>query len=166
MARHARQIPGEDVTHFEPPRKTRQSGPVNMQPPLTPMIDVTFLLLLYFLLACQFRENEGQIPGSLPELGPSRPTMTEIKPIKIVIMRTGGDDGTSGVVYHLGSRDVGISQPGKLYGALEGQKSLPGQSAESQVLIQPRDDVAWEYVVEAFAQSVRAGFEKIGFASE
>ena len=41
-----------------------------LQPPLTPMIDVTFQLLLFFLLTCEFRPTEGVIPGSLPENGP------------------------------------------------------------------------------------------------
>ena len=35
---------------------------------MTPMIDVTFQLLLFFLLTCEFRESEGMIPGTLPKL--------------------------------------------------------------------------------------------------
>lgn len=34
---------------------------------LTPMIDVTFLLLIFFLLTLQFRTLEGKIPSLLPK---------------------------------------------------------------------------------------------------
>lgn len=37
----------------------------SFQPPLTPMIDVTFLLLLFFILTFTFRQMEGQLPGAI-----------------------------------------------------------------------------------------------------
>lgn len=36
---------------------------------LTPMIDVTFLLLIFFMLACKFRTVEGKLKAFLPKRG-------------------------------------------------------------------------------------------------
>jgi len=36
------------------------------QTPMTPMIDVTFQLLLFFIMTFEFRQSEGMIPGTLP----------------------------------------------------------------------------------------------------
>jgi len=60
---------GDETVHYSPPRKRREKPKVKMQPPMTPMIDVTFQLLLFFLLTCEFRETEGNIPGTLPSKG-------------------------------------------------------------------------------------------------
>ncbi|MHC4662396.1 MAG: ExbD/TolR family protein [Planctomycetota bacterium] len=35
--------------------------------PLTPMIDCTFLLLIFFMLACRFRSEEGKLQAHLPK---------------------------------------------------------------------------------------------------
>ena len=69
MAMSIKKIAGDTSVHYIPPRRKRGRGKPKMQPPLTPMIDVTFQLLLFFLLTFQFREREGQIPGSLPNTG-------------------------------------------------------------------------------------------------
>ena len=56
MARSAKKILGDETTHYESARKKRARPKAKMQPPLTPMIDVTFQLLLFFLLSFTFRQ--------------------------------------------------------------------------------------------------------------
>ena len=34
---------------------------------MTPMIDITFLLLIFFMLACKFRTIEGKLKAFLPK---------------------------------------------------------------------------------------------------
>ena len=53
------------------PRKKPKPLPVRYTPNVTPLIDVMFLLLLFFLLTTKFRQEEGAIPGTLPALGKS-----------------------------------------------------------------------------------------------
>jgi biopolymer transport protein ExbD len=50
-----KQIAGDATVHHVSQRTKRGRLKPKMAPPLTPMIDVTFLLLLYFLLTINFR---------------------------------------------------------------------------------------------------------------
>ncbi len=48
----------------------RPTGPRAVaQPPMTPMIDVVFQLLLFFLLGCHFVVSEGQLRAMLQQGG-------------------------------------------------------------------------------------------------
>ncbi len=140
-------------------RKRRGATRPKIQPPLVPMIDVTFLLLLYFLLTAEFRKSEGQIAGTVPEKGEIGTEMiVPIKPIQIVIRRAWG---TPDVSYEINRARV--SDPEALFNRLTQRKQTLGAD-EIPVLIRPVGDVPWEYVIEAFNQAVRAKFLKIGFA--
>ena len=126
-----------------------------LQPPLTPMIDVTFQLLLFFLLTCEFRESEGNIPGSLPAIGPS----SGATPVKITLKPSGV--GRS-AYYEINGVAGMISSPRELYVRLKRRQAALG-TTDVPVVIHPQPNVPWEFVVEAFNQAVRAKFEKIGF---
>ena len=41
-------------------------NPAKMQPPMTPMIDVTFNLLIFFILTPSFDQTEGYLTTNLP----------------------------------------------------------------------------------------------------
>ena len=143
-------------------RPSRRRQKPKIQPPLTPMIDVTFQLLLFFLLTTTFRQAEGQIPGSLPRPPEHiRPEleMTIIKPIVLdLYMAPGGE-----VVFALPGSPGGVREARELYDGLVALREAYG-SNEAPVLIRPEDDVPWQYAVEAFNQAVRADFRNIGFA--
>lgn len=170
MARQSKRIPGEEAVHYEPPRKARRGPKPKMQPPLTPMIDVTFQLLLFFILTCEFRVEEGRIPGTLPPIEGLRSSeVITPKEIKISLQRTGftEDGGRLEVTYFINRTD-GSSTPQQLFLKLQQrQRDLGGltEAQEVPIVIEPNDDVPWEFVVEAFSQAVRAKFKKIGFAA-
>ena len=142
------------------PRKTKAA------PPLTPMIDVTFQLLLFFLLACQFRPQEGSLAGSLPQT--PRGCGPEPKPMKIALRPTGFDGAGRAIVSYFvdahGRADVGITSPQRLYEKLVGGRIADGWTEEVPIIIEAGDDVPWSFVVEAFNQARRAKFKRIGFA--
>ena len=128
-----------------------------MQPPLTPMIDVTFLLLLFFLLTFTFREYEGQIPGALPGgQGGGPPPLYQIH----VSVRS---EGATGACYEIAGLNERIRDPLRLHEALQDIQELT-QSRAGPVVIAPDAFVAWNHVTEAFNQAARLGFEKVGFA--
>jgi len=142
------------------PSRRRQKPKI--QPPLTPMIDVTFQLLLFFLLTTTFRQAEGQIPGSLPRPPEQiRPEleMNIVKPILLQLHTTPGGE----VVFGLPNRPGGVREARALYEGLVAVREAYG-SNEAPVLIRPEDNVPWQYAVEAFNQAVRADFRNIGFA--
>ena len=134
-----------------------------LQPPLTPMIDVTFQLLLFFLLTTTFRQQEGQLPGTLPQIGGiTAGQVVELQPIRIMLHPVGAD--RAGCIYEVSGLAVAIDSPDQLYQAMIARQKAVG-SDEIPIIIQPRIDVRWRYVVEAFNQAIHAKFKNIGFAS-
>jgi biopolymer transport protein ExbD len=129
-----------------------------MQPLLTPMVDVAFQMLLFFLLTTCFRASEGQIPGTLPQAGVRGGGLDQaiVKPIHITLRPS-----ESGVIYELSGSAVGLTDAEELYRQLISRQQAIG-SDEVPVIIQPRWDVPWRYVVEADNQAHRARFKTIG----
>ena len=152
----------EDQTvHYEPPRKRRR-GSKKMQPPLTPMIDVTFQLLLFFILTFTFREEEGQIRGALPKKGSGGTAEKETlkQPIRIHIIPS---NNRKDAIFEVEGVHEQINDGETLYKFLMDRKAAL-QSAEGPIIIRPDAYVRWQHVVEVFNQAVRAKFENIGFA--
>ena len=150
------------TVHYRPPRKRRQRPRPKMQPPLTPMIDVTFLLLLYFLLTTTFRQAEGQIPSVLPQKRDIvAPAELNIEPIRITLYPVGAHN--EDVIYEMIGDTLAISSPAGLHRRLVERQALLG-SSDVPVIIAPQWNVRWQYVVEAFNQALRAKFTKIGIA--
>ena len=141
-----------------PPRPNRRSSRPAPRPRLTPMIDVTFLLLLFFLLAFTFRQAEGLIPGSLPrDVGhPGELTIT-------ITVRLPSFRRPDGVVFQIVGDPKGIRSAEQLYAELLKKRRVC--STGTPVIIDASDVVRWEHVVDAFNQATHAKFEKIGFAS-
>ena len=143
-------------------RMLRAKGKPKLQPPLTPMIDVIFQLLIFFLLTMTFRAEEGQIPGSLPqEGGIAAGTQVELEPLVIEIKPWGSD--RSRCRYEVTGRPIPLEEPGQLYEVLRQRKEEMGQ--DEPVIMRPAPNVPWHYVVEAINQAVRAEYTKIGYAA-
>ena len=138
-----------------------------MQPPMTPMIDVTFQLLLFFLLACEFRETEGNIPGTLPSRGSVIQQVQQTPPPDPIQIRVRPSMNRAGANYEVTGVSIVINSAEELFRFLKARQDRLGPEGKSvPVIILPNPDVPWEFVVEAFNQSVRAEFERIGFAQQ
>ena len=136
-------------------------SPTRMRPLLTPMIDVMFQLLLFFLLTSTFRQAEGQIPGALPQWsGAAGLDQTIVRPIRVTVLPAA--DG--GAAYTLDGAAAPLTDAEALHRELVARRQAYG-SDEVPVAIQPRWDVPWQYVVEADNQAHRAGFKSIGIVS-
>ncbi len=77
-----------DETMKLPPNSTESEGPN-----LTPVIDVVFLLLIFFLVATRFDQEERELPVELPEVVQAQP-LAATQGLIINILR----DGTYKVV--------------------------------------------------------------------
>jgi len=132
-----------------------------MQPPLTPMIDVTFQLIIFFLIAFQLREREGLIPSSLPRQGVG--VVKEDSLTRPVYLRVSpqGQEGEH-VLYQIEMTNFMSSDPEELYQALVSKKQ--GASEKLPVVIRADGDARWQYVVEAFNAAVRAKLRNVAFA--
>ncbi len=135
-----------------PPREAPQDERRTVRPPLTPMIDVTFLLLLFFLLTFTFRVAEGTIPGTLP--GGSDPEPIAETIVVDVVRPLDPMLADAGVFFIDNER---FDSPESLYRELVRSKTI----AEA-VSIKPSRGVRWQHVVDAFNQAARAKYDKIG----
>ncbi len=68
---------------------TDVGGPGDLVLNLTPMIDVVFLLLIFFMLATTFMDPEREIDLDLPEASSSLAQDTQLDEIIINVMRDG-----------------------------------------------------------------------------
>lgn len=134
-----------------------------LQPPLTPMIDVVFQLLLYFILTTNF-QPEGLLPGTLPYGPVSGESASIAHPIRIHLHPQGTD--RADVVYEVtpGARGLSITSAEELYRELLKRRGNDPRNAPP-VIIKPRATVRWGYAAEAYNQALRAEFQEISFAS-
>ncbi len=165
MASAAGNIAAGDLGRFMPPRKKRGRPKPKLQPPLTPMIDITFQLLLFFILTTQFRMAEGQIPGTLPQGQASGVSVADIyKPIEIHLRpRVDSDGSVETVLYEVSGSAGPIKSPDRLYRQLLARSEHLG-TTEAPVIIKASSVVPWQYVVEAMNAANRAKFKRIGYA--
>jgi len=166
MAR-AQPTPGRDEAHHASARqeRSRRRQSVVMQPPLTPMIDVVFQLLLFFLLGCQFRQAEGQIPANLPDIsGPQNAIPAPIDPIKVTLAPAGARG--EGVLIVVGEGKMQLSSIAEWHAYLlrEARRHPGSDGREVPVIIKAVGRVQWRHVVNAFHQAVRARYRNIAFS--
>jgi biopolymer transport protein ExbD len=149
----------------EPPRRPgnfAQHAKIKINPPLMPLIDVMFTLLMFFLVAGQLR-GEGAIPSNLPDILGAGPSSIKFKitPIRVAVHAAGENASTA--YYQIEGSQQQWNAPEGLFQYLASfaEKDDPGKVP---VIIRPYGPVRWEFVVNAFNQAVRAKYKQVGFA--
>ncbi len=156
MADSERTAP-DAVDRLRSARAARRRPPRRMQPLLTPMIDVTFQLLLFFLLTMRFAKPEGQLPADLPRLAPSPAAVAPLEPVRVSLVRTDAGLRMDISRYHLTAESFAA-----LHEALAGLRERFG-SSDVPVIIAPGDGVTWADALNAFNEARRARFTDIAF---
>lgn len=153
-----------------PRRKRSGNKQPRMALNLTAMIDVTFLLVIYFVVTSSFSPGEGILTAKLPQgtgtaVLPKLPT----KPLSIIV----SDTGPTG--YRLSIEDFVTENPPRdfrelyellvrlQYDKAQG-RTLGTHKPDDPVIIKPSGQVRWQHVVNAFNAAVRARYENIAFA--
>ena len=148
-------------------RRTRTaSGRMGVN--LTPMIDVVFQLMIYFLLATNFALGDQVFKLDLPERGSAEsrdPFEIPEEPLRILV----GSDEANGEAI-----DLTIEGP---YPQPDSLQSLEQFLVESRaganggyfledhpLEIVPGETTRWEHVVDVFNAAIRAGYLKVRFA--
>lgn len=126
-------------------RQSRRSSHLGMLP-LTSMIDVVFLLLVYFLVTSEFSQPERDLESTVQTDG-GGVQASELQP-QIVDVQLGG----SGVVFRIGSSELGSQA--------ELQRVLETLPKEPGVAIRAGRDVPIRYVASAMQASLDAGFDR------
>jgi len=145
-------------------RRARRGPGSRMVLNLAPMIDVTFLLLIFFLVTTTFKPAEGILTSRLPK---DAGVPSAALPISPVVVRVSQLD-PAGQEYRI-NIDNYTRRPAtfdELAGFLLDIQTNPGFDARTPVVILPATDVRWDHVVNCWNAAVRARCENIVFASQ
>jgi biopolymer transport protein ExbD len=135
------------------------------QPNLTPMIDVVFNLLIFFLCTGSFNQPEGLLPTRLPKhhgisAGDELPTT----PIRVVLGQYGpGDQDYTIRIEQQTQRPNNYAELAQMLSAL---RESPAFTSESQVIIVASGNVRWDHLVNALNAALAAKFKNITFGTE
>lgn len=132
----------------------------------TAMIDVVFLLLLYFMLTADFAKQEDAFALDLPGQGAADvaddPFALPEQPI-LVSVRSAGD----------GRTDYALTTDSPLIGEVSDYDSLSAAlgslrgdllAPDHEMVISPEPGTRWEHTLGAYNAVTRAGFERVRFA--
>ena len=151
-----------DDVHIRRRRYRNTSGGIDFSIHLAPMIDVTFLLLIFFLVTTTFDRAEGILASDLPKTH-NRPAISlPISPIVVRIKQTGiGEDDYSIKIDRFDDVPQSFSL---LSGFLVQIQHRPGFDRDIPVVIVAGDDVRWDHVVSCWNAAIRAECTRIAFA--
>jgi len=158
MTRRPHPTPHEMNRRRPPSRRTRMLVSLN----LAPMIDVVFLLLIFFISTTTFKRAEGLLPSQLPKQGTLG---TEIAlPISPIVVHL--THATGGPLDYAIRIDNFVNTPttfNELAVFLKEVQGNPGFGTDTPVVIQVEPDMQWDHVVSCWNAAVRAEFEQISF---
>ena len=135
---------------------------------LTPMIDVTFLLLIYFMVTTMLKQPEAELSIQLP----GKPQSSDVNPMEMVKVRIGDE----GEVYLNGSEiEDGLDyEMPDLVGNLKQQKGMRDQlissgtktkaEAELKVQIESSGIAEHQASISVLNACSEAGVQKVTFA--
>jgi biopolymer transport protein ExbD len=156
------EVPDEQIVHHVSTRKKRKKGVggEDMQLQMTSMIDVVFLLLIYFIITANFTIDEGTLLATMPgNSAQDRPEDDLDPPTNIDL--TSADDGVTYSIVVNGQR---IQDATALSGFMKNRVSTGQMKADDIVQIKPQGVVRWQHVVNVFNACVSAKLENVGFA--
>lgn len=149
---------------------------VEVELPVTPMLDMTFQLLIFFILTFRPQAMEGQVSFSLPSPGefkthdvrPIEPPAPEVElpPDLTVVVKTVRDGVNDGAISQLLVRSrTGEQAVANLQGLGQHLRQLNPDRVEEQAAIQISADGTLKYacLMEVMDVCRKAGF-RVGFA--
>ena len=134
------------------PSGSRRRSRVRMQLSIVPLIDVVFLLLVFFLLTASFRPREGFLPTKLPQLSATaEPSELEPVPIQVVTMPNGDCQ------VQIGSQNPILISADSVAEGFSGVKDAiynlfvqQGRTAENPIKLIPTSQTKWDHVVKTY----------------
>ena len=149
-----------DVVHFRPRRKRLPPRRGMLTLNLAPMIDVTFLLLIFFLITTTFDLPEGVLASKLPrDTGVSVPL--PLSPIVIRVDPAGPE--FADYTMRLDNASQVPADFNELASMLEEIQNRPGFDDETPVVIMAGGGVRWDHLVNCWNAAVRVKYKNIMF---
>ncbi|MBL9147744.1 MAG: biopolymer transporter ExbD [Phycisphaerae bacterium] len=152
-----------------PARRRATAGAASLSLNMTPMIDVTFQLLIYFLLGTSFVLGEEIYRVDLPDRTERRERGegTGEDPIVIRIRSQSAElnDYRVDLEGPLSTLPTDRSLAEGLRASIVSAENPNGLvSRRTPVVIAPSADTRWEHAVDVFDAAVKAGFNRVAFA--
>jgi len=113
---------------------------------MTPMIDIVFLLMIFFLVASKLDEADRAIDVVLPQAAAAKPLTTRPREFVINIDRAGN--------YFAGARPVRLEELKDLL-----VQTAADNPARQTVIVRADEEVAHKFVVAAMDACVQAGID-------
>ena len=149
-----------DRVRFLRQRRRRRHRSSSLAINLTQMIDVVFLLLIFFLVTSTFEKPEGLFAANLPCDADVGSVSLPISPI-IVRLTPEGD----GCRMRIDNFTAVPASFGDLTEFLKNVQGNPGFDDETPVVIVAADALAWDHVVGCWNAAVRASCKSIAFGA-
>lgn len=137
----------------------------------TSMIDVTFLLLIFFIVTLKFKVLEGRLDASLPkDMGTAATPSEPIEKINIILLvsdpGTLGKDSKNPKLQEYSGRKIRYELGTQVFRNVEDlQAFLSMQNkAETPITLDPRKGIINEDVMVVLDVIIREKFEKVSFA--
>jgi len=154
-------------------RDSLDSSPARNRDPrleIAPMLDITFLLLIFFLCVLDFKVLEGRLDAFLPRDGAAdRSIPTDTREEIEIRLEARGEEGSSTVVF-VSRRPVGVlegrdASEAVVLDRLEGALGrLRHDLPEASCRIDAAPGVPHGHVVGVVDAAMRRGYESVGFA--
>jgi biopolymer transport protein ExbD len=113
---------------------------------LTPMIDVVFLLMIFFLVASKLEEDDRAIDVVLPQAAAAKPLTSRTRELIVNIDRDGR--------LYAGARPVSREELSRLL-----RQAAADNPARQKVTVRADEEVAHKHVVSVMDACVQAGIE-------
>ena len=141
----------------------------NPKPEMTPMIDVTFLLLIFFIVTLNFRTLEGRLDSAMPRRGGEPSPLEETLKIDIVMrVLVEGErvpDAEAPRYERYAGRKLGYQIGARRFDDLVALRGwLSDEAKDTPVSIDARDGTIYEDVIALLDVVIAEGFEEIAFA--
>lgn len=133
---------------------------------MAPMIDIVFLLLMYFLIVGEFLPPEGlfeiDLPKPLDQTTPASGLALPQPPVRLEVVSL-GDGPKEYSIRMTGPLPREVNTFDQLFRALEASKGRL-LASDQAFIIAPGEGARWEHTLGVFNSVLRAGFERVRFA--
>ena len=134
--------------------RRRREGGAGITLNFAPMIDVTFLLLIFFLVTTTFERAEGILDSQLPKDSGAHTVALPLSPIVVRLTQLGETHDEFAI-----SLDRFPHKPttfSELTETIRAIHELPGFDRETPTIIVAGNDVRWDHVVGCWNAALRA----------
>ena len=143
----------------------KQERPFSLGYRMMPMIDMLFLLLIFFILTMQFRAPESFLPFQLPSVGAEISPFGKAEPLSLMLTTRG--DGcrvqvghTKGIAIEAKSMDADLAAAARHIAAVIKEQK---RNANDPVEFVCDRDVQWQYIAKLYNILFGMGIKDITF---